>query len=114
MEEPLLTLRSVEMTSKSWIQFSVGRVIAYLGVGVVENTVVSYQSDVAPGSLRGFFSGALQLTLVLGNIWGGGMSRAYATETSPKGWLVPVGVQFIPAVLIVVLVPWCVGKSPGR
>ena len=76
----------------------------------MENTVVSYQSDVAPGSLRGFFASALQLTLVLGNIWGGGMSRAYATELSSKGWQVPVGVQFIPAVLILVLVPFCVGR----
>ena len=35
------------------------------------------------------------------------MGRAYATETAKKGWLIPVAVQFIPVVLIFVLVPFC-------
>ena len=39
------------------------------------------------------------------------MSQAYATETSAKGWLVPVGVQMIPAVISLGLV-WFTVESP--
>lgn len=35
---------------------------------------------------------------------GAGMSRAYATEIHPKGWLIPQAVQFIPAVLILIFI----------
>ena len=54
----------------------------------------------------------LNLQVLLGNLWGAGMSRAYATETTSVGWLVPVGVQLIPAVLLLVAVPFCVGALP--
>lgn len=39
------------------------------------------------------------------------MCQAFATETSKKGWMVPVGVQAIPAVMILVLAPFTV-ESP--
>ena len=43
----------------------------------------------------------------LGNLWGSGMGRAYADEQGPKGYLICTGVQFIPAVLMFVLIPFC-------
>lgn len=42
----------------------------------------------------------------LGNLWGAGMSRAYATETQSKGWIIPTSMQFIPAVGLVLLLPF--------
>lgn len=39
------------------------------------------------------------------------MSRAYATEPERKGWIVPVSVQAIPAILLLVGVPFCI-ESP--
>ena len=42
----------------------------------------------------------------MGNLWGAGMSRAYATEISSKGWIVPTSVQLIPAVLMLILIPF--------
>ena len=41
---------------------------------------------------------------------GSGMSRAYATETAAKGWLIPQGVQMLPAVLLLVLIWFTPGK----
>ena len=101
----------VEMSTHNWIVFSVGRVLGYLATGLIENVVISYLSEIAPAPLRGFFAGSYQILVTLGNTWGGGMSRAYATETTDKGWLVPIGVQMIPAVLLILLIPWTV-ESP--
>lgn len=39
------------------------------------------------------------------------MSRAFATEQSAKGWIIPVSVQTIPAILLLIGVPFCI-ESP--
>lgn len=39
------------------------------------------------------------------------MSRAYAYEEGKKGWIIPVSMQMIPAVLILASVPFCI-ESP--
>jgi MFS family permease len=101
----------VQMTAKDWKVFTGGRVIAYAAVGVVENAAPSYISEVAPAGMRGFFGGAMVVVVTIGNLWGALMGRAYANEPRKLGYLVCVGVQFIPAVLILVLVPFCV-ESP--
>jgi len=98
------------VVAHEWILFSVGRVLAYLAVGFVENAVPSYASELAPVSVRGFFSGSLLFFVLLGNLWGAGMSKAYATETGRIGWMIPVAMQFIPAVCLIVALPF----TPGR
>ena len=103
--------RPVELTAKTWEQFTVGRILAYLGVGLVENLVPTYEAELAPASLRGFLAGNVQVIVILGNIWGSGMSRAFATETAKKGWLIPVAVQLIPVVLLLAFLPFTV-ESP--
>lgn len=42
----------------------------------------------------------------LGNLWGAGMSRAYSTTLTKEGWIIPTAMQFIPAVLLLGLIPW--------
>ena len=49
----------VELCAKSWQVFSVGRVIAYLAVGLIENACPSYEAEVTPAPLRGFVAGSL-------------------------------------------------------
>lgn len=44
-------------------------------------------------------------------MWGAGMGRATADFTTPAGWLIPVGVQFIPAAILLASVPFTIGKS---
>ena len=77
----------------------------------MENLVPTYEAELAPASLRGFLAGNVQVVVILGNIWGSGMSRAFANETAKKGWLIPVGMQFIPAVLLLAFLPFTV-ESP--
>lgn len=80
--------------------------MAYYAVGLVENAVPSYNAEVSPAATRGLLSGSIMMVTSLGNLWGSGMSRAYATELSRKGWMVPTSMQLIPAVLILLLVPF--------
>lgn len=104
-------MRIVEISAHSWIQFSIGRVFAYMAVGIVEPTIPQYQAELAPAPLRGFFAGNVQVLVHLGSIWGSGMSRAYSNETAPKGWMIPVAMQMIPAILLLIGVPFCI-ESP--
>ena len=76
------------VAAKNWVTFTVGRTFAYMAVGLVENAVPSYNSEICPADVRGFFTGSLLFFNVLGGIWGSGMGRAYATETGNIGWLV--------------------------
>jgi MFS transporter, SP family, sugar:H+ symporter len=86
-------------------------VLAYLAVGIVEPLIPMYQAELAPAPLRGFFAGNVQVLVHLGSIWGAGMSRAYAYELEKKGWIIPVAVQAIPAIILLMGVPFCV-ESP--
>ena len=85
--------------------------MAYLAVGIVEPLVPTYQAEIAPSSLRGFFAGNVQVLVHVGSIWGAGMSHAYANETGRKGWMIPVAMQIIPAGLLLIAVPFCI-ESP--
>lgn len=96
---------------RNWIVFTIGRVIAYMAVGYIENAVPTYSAEVAPAPLRGFCAGLLTPIITLSSVWGSGMCQAYATETGKIGWMVPVGVQAIPAVMLFILVPFTV-ESP--
>ena len=77
----------------------------------MENSVPSYASECSPAAVRGFFSGSITVIATMGNLWGAGMSRAYATETTDKGWQIPVAMQLVPAVALAFMVPFCV-ESP--
>lgn len=97
---------AVELTSCHWEQFTVGRIIAYAAVGLVENAVPAYNAETSPAAVRGFLSGSIMMFTALGNLWGAGMSRAYSTTLGREGWIIPTAMQLIPAVGILVLVPF--------
>lgn len=101
-----LTISTVELTSYHWAQFTVGRIIAYFAVGLVENAVPSYNAETAPASIRGVLSASIMMVSSLGNLWGAGMSRAYSTTLTKEGWIIPTAMQFIPAVGLIGLIPW--------
>ena len=108
---PISDFGAVEMTATTWQQFSVGRVIAYFGVGIVENVVPAYHSELAPAEIRGFFAGSVQVLVHIGAIWAAAVTRAYASDTTQKGWLVPTAQQLIPGILILIFVPFTI-ESP--
>ncbi|KAG9250966.1 general substrate transporter [Emericellopsis atlantica] len=96
----------LEITAHHWMQFTIGRDVAYFAVGLVENAVPSYNAETSPAATRGLLSGSIMFVTALGNLWGAGMSRAFATEPSSKGWMIPTGMQFIPAILLLVFIPF--------
>ena len=98
---------TVQMTATTWQVYNGGRIIAYFAVGIIQNTVPSYQAECAPAGLRGFFAGFMHMMTGMGNLVGSGIGRAYATEQGPKGYLICTGIQFVPAILLVILVPFC-------
>lgn len=99
------------VTAKEWIQFSIGRVIAYLAVGIVENAVPGYTAEITPVQVRGFFVGSLAFFVTGGNLWGAGMSRAFVTETQNRGWQIPTAMQLIPVGILLAGLPF-VPESP--
>ncbi|RSM08148.1 hypothetical protein CEP52_004872 [Fusarium oligoseptatum] len=73
----------IQVTSKNPAQFIVGRFMVYTAV------VPTYQSEIAPGALRGFFVGIVNES----------MSR----KTDNSGWQIATALQALPAVIIICL-----------
>ncbi|CAK7206854.1 hypothetical protein SEUCBS139899_009660 [Sporothrix eucalyptigena] len=96
----------VQVTSKATAQFIVGRLLVYLAVGLVENVVPTYQSEIAPGALRGFFVGSIQLCLTFGSLIAGIVNNALAGRTNNTGWQTATSIQVIPPVLILMGLYW--------
>jgi SP family sugar:H+ symporter-like MFS transporter len=92
------------LTAKDWIVFTVGRIIAYIGVshlielvtvakvddevGLVENATPGYCSEVSPAPIRGFMSGSMTVLVTLGNTLGVAMTLPFVNETRSIGWMV--------------------------
>jgi MFS family permease len=102
---------SVQLASGNFNTFIAGRTVSYIAVGWIDGTISSYASEVAPAALRGFFSGLLAPMANLASVWGAGMCQHYATETQKVGWMVPIGIQLIPVVMIAICWPFTV-ESP--
>ncbi|KJR83459.1 sugar transporter [Sporothrix schenckii 1099-18] len=96
----------VQVTSTKTAQFVVGRLLVYLAVGFVENVVPTYQSEIAPGALRGFFVGSIQLCLTFGSLTAGLVNNAMAGRTDNTGWQIATAIQVVPPVLILLALPW--------
>ncbi|KAL7651557.1 hypothetical protein ACMYSQ_011263 [Aspergillus niger] len=94
----------IEMTAKSWQQFTVGRNFEYLAVGL-------HTAQIAPSAVRGLLAGSITFVVALGNLWGSGVSRAYVDKIPTRGWLIPCAMQLIPAVNILSLVAF-IPESP--
>ncbi|KAF9632966.1 hypothetical protein BFW01_g3829 [Lasiodiplodia theobromae] len=99
----------VQVTSKTVAQFTVGRILIYTAVGLVENVTPTYQSEVSPAPLRGFFVGSLQLFLTFGSLIAGIVNNEMAKIATQAGWMVASGLQALPAVIIIVGLPFTPG-----
>lgn len=101
----------MEICATEWILFSSGRVIVYLTIGLIENLVPSYGAEIAPAPLRGFTVMLLIQFLGIGVILAAVIVNATASMPSKAGWMIPVGIQFLPTVILGVLLPFTCGKS---
>lgn len=73
--------------------------------------VTHYNSEISPAQTRGVIAGSMILFNALGNLWGAGMSRAYATTVTNSGWLIPTSMQLIPPFIILTCI-WITPESP--
>ncbi|THU82598.1 general substrate transporter [Dendrothele bispora CBS 962.96] len=90
----------IQVTSKVSGQFLVGRIVVYIGVGIVENVVPTYQSEITPSGARGFVVGSLQMFLACGALVAAGVNRRYADAIENSGWIIPVSIQFVTPIII--------------
>jgi len=90
----------IQCTSKKAAQFIIGRIVVYIGVGIVENVVPTYQSEIVPAPARGFVVGSLQMFLVCGSLVASGVNRRYSTSVVSSGWIIPVSIQLVTPVII--------------
>ncbi|KAH8980151.1 general substrate transporter [Lactarius hatsudake] len=93
----------VQITSKSeWAQFSVGRLIAGLGVGALSAAVPMYQAETAPPQIRGAMTATYQLFITLGILVAYCISIGTRHMSGSGSWRMVVGLGFIwPAVLAI-------------
>ncbi|KAL0578680.1 hypothetical protein V5O48_003300 [Marasmius crinis-equi] len=96
----------IQLTAKKSAQFLVGRIIVYIGVGIVENVVPTYQSEIVPAGLRGPVVGSLQMLLACGALVASGVNRRYSTSLVNSGWQIPVAVQMITPFVILCGLPF--------
>ncbi|KAI8180839.1 Major facilitator-type transporter ecdD [Colletotrichum sp. SAR 10_75] len=101
----------VQVTSNHAAQFVTGRFLVYTAVGLVENVVPTYQSEIAPAPLRGFFVGSIQLCLTFGSLIAGIVNESMSRRTDSSGWQIATAIQALPAVLIMCGL-WFTPNSP--
>lgn len=108
----------IQTTSRSVPQFTVGRIVIYTAVGLVENVVPTYQAEISPAPLRGFFVGSIQLFLTFGSLIAGIVNNSMSKYTSDFGWIFATAIQALPAIIILAGLPftpnsprWLVSKD---
>ncbi|KAF4544943.1 Sugar/inositol transporter [Lasiodiplodia theobromae] len=91
-----------------------GRVLTGLGVGASSMIIPIYISECAPAAIRGrlvgMFEIMLQIALVFGFWVNYGVQQNISPDTDTQ-WRIPVGIQFVPAGLLLLSMPW-VPESP--
>lgn len=73
--------------------------------------VPTYQSEIAPGALRGFFVGSIQLCLTSGSLIAGIVNESMSKKIDDSGWQIATALQAAPAVMILCLL-WFTPNSP--
>ncbi|KAJ0337064.1 hypothetical protein COL922a_007191 [Colletotrichum nupharicola] len=101
----------IQVTSNHAAQFVTGRFLVYTAVGLVENVVPTYQSEIAPAPLRGFFVGSIQLCLTFGSLIAGIVNESMSRRTDSSGWQIATAIQALPAVFIMCGL-WFTPNSP--
>ena len=112
--------RPADWNTKDLHYIYAGRVIAGLGVGGMSSITPVFVAETAPADVRGRVTGLFQEFLVLGSTvayWlNYGIARGMSVSSAQ--WRIPLGVQMIPAVVLIIgLIPlkesprWLVEKG---
>lgn len=101
----------LQCASYNVIQYTIGRILCYLGTGFTISVVPAYQSETSPAELRGAIGATLQLWIGVGQLLGSLVT--YATQAMPgrEAWLIPTGLQFVVPIILIIGFPF-IPESP--
>lgn len=89
--------------SVSQAQFIAARVINGFGAGALFQTMSLYTAEISPPSIRGQMTATLNTGIGLGLVVTYWVQYGTATIASNASWRIPLGLQIVPAVMIVAL-----------
>ncbi len=72
--------------------------------------VPTYESEISPAPLRGFFVGSIQLFFTFCSLIAGIVNNSMAKYTTDAGWIIATALQVAPAVIILAGLPFTPGK----
>ncbi|ROW08386.1 hypothetical protein VMCG_03098 [Cytospora schulzeri] len=99
------------VTSNTKAQLLVGRVIAYIYIGMSLAVVPVLQSELVPAPVRGLVVGTYQSGLLVGTLIAAVVCRRTSTLQTESSFRIPLGLMFIvPAILSVGI--WYMPESP--
>jgi len=86
-------------------QFTLGRCLNFATTGLTIVVVPIYLAETSPPELRGMMNSTIQLMIVLGQVVASLVNLRTKSIQSNAGWQIPVGLQFVPAFVLLVLWP---------
>ncbi|RSH95517.1 hypothetical protein EHS25_000609 [Saitozyma podzolica] len=96
----------IEATSKHYAQYTVGRIVLYFAVGITENAVPTYQSEIVPAGARGAVVSSIQFFIAVGGFISSGVNKRFSTDKTDEGWLVATCLQALFPMLIAIGLPF--------
>ena len=75
-------------------------------VGLTENAVPTYQSELVPANMRGPVVASIQMFIAIAQFIASGVNKAYSTSTTKDGWIVPTCVQAIWPLMLILGLPF--------
>ncbi|TGJ82197.1 hypothetical protein E0Z10_g6576 [Xylaria hypoxylon] len=106
-----LIAATILVTSKSKAQMIVGRVIAYVYIGMELAVVPVLQSELVPATVRGFVVGTYQSGLLIGQLIQALICRGTSNIPGDASWRIPLGVLYVVPCIIAGSV-WFMPESP--
>ena len=80
--------------------FSIGRLVAGLGVGFISATILLYMAEVAPRRFRGALVSGYQFCITLGILLANCVCYVTSTQNGPGSYRIPIGIQFLWALIL--------------
>lgn len=104
------TLICITTKTNKW-QMVVGRIVAYVYIGMELALVPVTQTELVPAAVRGATVGTYQSALLLGQLIGALICRGTAELAGDKSWHIPFGLLFVIPVIMLCSV-WYIPESP--
>lgn len=101
----------IMVTAQHKAQILVGRVVAYIYIGMELAVVPVTQAELVPAQVRGLVIGSYQSGILLGQLLGALVCLGTEHADGDRAWRIPIGLLFIIPVLVAVGIFW-VPESP--